>query len=224
MVSFEEKIGYTFKDRSLLQTALSHSSYTNERTVFGECNERLEFLGDSVLGFVTAEYYYKTLSGHPEGELTKLRAATVCEKTLFTFAQQIGLGSQILLGKGEELTGGRNRPSVLSDAFEAVIAAIYLDGGIEAARKFIIGFIENWDGAFSEEVKDYKTLLQEDVQRFHDAHLEYNQTAESGPDHSKTFFFEVTLNGERIGEGSGRSKKLAEQQAAKAALEKRNKK
>lgn len=220
MGNFEEKIGYVFKDKSLLQTALTHSSYANERGVPAMCNERLEFLGDSVLGFVTAEYYYKKLGSLPEGELTKLRAATVCEKTLFTFAQRIDLGSNILLGKGEELTGGRSRPSVLSDAFEAVIAAIYLDGGMDEARRFITGFIETWDGTASD-VKDYKTLLQEDVQRFHDAHLEYALVSESGPDHSKIFSFEVRLNGERIGEGSGKSKKLAEQQAAKAALKKR---
>ena len=215
---FEEKIGYSFKDKALLELALTHSSYANENKL-KKNNERFEFLGDSVLGFVTAEYLFTEFKNRPEGEMTKLRAAVVCEKSLFKFAEQINLGKYILLGRGEDSTGGRNRPSVVSDAFEAVVAAIYLDGGMESAKPYILGFIKE---AVKRETsfKDNKSLLQEYIQRVKGNTLAYEEVGEEGPDHDKTFVFRVKLNGEVIGEGKGRSKKEAEQNAAGIALEK----
>ena len=215
---FEEKIGYSFKNKALLELALTHSSYANENKL-KKNNERFEFLGDSVLGFVTAEYLFTEFKNRPEGEMTKLRAAVVCEKSLFKFAEQINLGKYILLGRGEDSTGGRNRPSVVSDAFEAVVAAIYLDGGMEAAKPYILGFIKE---AVKRETsfKDNKSLLQEYIQRVKGNTLAYEEVGEEGPDHDKTFVFRVKLNGEVIGEGKGRSKKEAEQNAAGIALEK----
>lgn len=214
---FEETIGYKFNDIKLLQTALTHSSYANEKST-GECNERLEFLGDSVLGVVTAEYFYHNLNHLPEGEMTKRRAACACEKSLYAFAKEIRLGEYIYLGKGEENMGGRNRASILADAFEAVIAAIYLDGGLENARKFVLGFVKKVANE-KLSLKDYKTELQEIIQKNPDEHLSYVLVGESGPDHDKRFEVEVLLNSNVIGCGIGRSKKLAEQQAAKQALE-----
>lgn len=217
MDNLEKKLGYTFKNREYLQRALSHSSYVNERHNNEESNERLEFLGDSVLGIITADYYFHNFS-LPEGELTKLRASTVCEKTLFEFANQIELGKYLKLGKGEENTGGRTRPSVNADAFEAIIAAIYLDGGLDEARKFVLKFIEKLSdkhGSF----KDYKTTLQEVIQKNPEEVLEYIVVGEHGPDHNKCFEVEVHLNSNVIGRGIGKSKKNAEQQAAKEALE-----
>lgn len=213
----QKEIGYTFKDKRLLDTALTHSSYANERQLSAD-NERLEFLGDSVLGFLTAEHLYSTFGRRPEGELTKLRSLLVCEGSLYGFAKEIGLGECLLLGKGEEQTGGRDRPSILSDAFEAVVAAIYLDGGIEAARVFVLRFISL---ALKKQslTDDYKTLLQEEVQKTKGSTVRYELVGESGPDHQKTFICAVILNGKPLGEGSGRSKKEAEQQAAKEALE-----
>ncbi|MBQ7580011.1 MAG: ribonuclease III [Clostridia bacterium] len=215
--NLEKKIGYSFKNREYLNRALSHSSYVNERHNNEESNERLEFLGDSVLGIITADYYFHNFS-LPEGELTKLRASTVCEKTLSSFADQIELGKYLKLGKGEERTGGRQRPSINADAFEAVIAAIYLDGGIEEARKFVLRFVERLSekhGSF----KDYKTTLQEIVQKNPEETLEYIIVDESGPDHDKSFEVEVHLNSNVIGRGKGKSKKNAEQEAAREALE-----
>lgn len=217
MDNLEKKLGYTFKNREYLQRALSHSSYVNERHNNEESNERLEFLGDSVLGMITADYYFHNFS-LPEGELTKLRASTVCEKTLFEFANQIELGKYLKLGKGEENTGGRTRPSVNADAFEAIIAGIYLDGGLDEARKFVLKFIEKLSdkhGSF----KDYKTTLQEVIQKNPEEILEYIVVGEHGPDHNKCFEVEVHLNSNVIGKGVGKSKKNAEQQAAKEALE-----
>lgn len=217
MESLEKKIGYTFKNREYLNRALSHSSYVNERHNSEESNERLEFLGDSVLGIITADYYFHNYS-LPEGELTKLRASTVCEKTLSSFADRIELGKYLKLGKGEERTGGRQRPSINADAFEAVIAAIYLDGGIEEARKFVLRFVEELSdkhGSF----KDYKTTLQEIIQKNPEETLEYIVVDESGPDHDKSFEVEVHLNSNVIGKGRGKSKKNAEQEAAREALE-----
>lgn len=213
---FEKKIGYTFKNKELLQLALTHSSYANENKL-KKNNERFEFLGDSVLGFVTAEYLFSEYQNRPEGEMTKLRAAVVCEKSLFKFSEQIDLGKYILLGKGEEGTGGRNRPSVISDAFEAVIAAIYLDGGMESVKPYILSFIKD---AVKREAgfKDNKSLLQEEIQKVKGNALTYEEVGEEGPDHDKTFVFRVKLNGEVVGEGKGRSKKEAEQAAAGAAL------
>lgn len=214
---FEQIIGYEFKDKKLLQTALTHSSYANEMNGKLQFNERLEFLGDSVLGMITAEYFFTHHPEMPEGKLTKIRAAMVCEKSLFKFAQSIKLGEFMNLGKGEINTGGRNRPSILADAFESLIAAIYLDAGFEEAKKFVLGFIAN---AAVEEpsITDYKTALQEIVQKNHGEILEYFMVGESGPDHNKTFIVEVRLNSNCIGTGEGRSKKQAEQMAAKEAL------
>lgn len=216
MREFENLIGYTFKDKRLLLRALSHSSFANENHSPKESNERLEFLGDSVLGFITAEYYY-THSHLPEGELTRLRASTVCEKALFEFSKEIDLGKFLRLGKGEENTGGRERASINSDAFEAVIAAIYLDGGIEEAKRFVLKFVEK-HAKSQTSFKDYKTKLQEVIQKNPEEVLEYVLVGESGPDHNKSFEVEVHLNSNIIGKGKGKSKKNAEQEAAREAL------
>lgn len=215
----EELLGYRFKNKSLLKQALSHSSYANERKHTNGSNERLEFLGDSVLSIVVSDFLYKSLNV-PEGDLTKLRASLVCEKSLHVFAQQIHLGDFLLLGKGEENTGGRERPSILADAFEAVIAAIYLDGGIEPASRHILRFMpkdikHNKKPVFD----DFKTVLQEVVQKNPEEKVEYVLIGEEGPDHNKRFVVEVLLNSQVIGKGKGRSKKEAEQLAAKEALQ-----
>lgn len=215
--SLQQKAGYTFKNLSLLETALSHSSYVNENPSRGVNNERLEFLGDSVLGFIAAEYFYRNFSHLPEGEMTKLRAAAVCESSLCSFARKLNLGSFLRLGKGEALSGGSERPSILADAFEALLAAIYLDGGLEPASTFVLGFIGSSD-AKKASFQDYKTILQEVVQRNPEEVIEYVLVGEHGPDHDKRFDIEVHLNSNIIGRGTGRSKKLAEQQAAKEAL------
>ena len=216
--AFQQTIGYTFQNEAYLETAFTHSSFKNERGLHRDCNERLEFLGDSVLGMISADYFYHNLCHLPEGEMTKRRAACVCEKSLFGFAQEIDLGKYILLGKGEERTGGRKRTSILADAFEAVIAAIYLDGGIDAARNFVLPFLKK--AAMQEpSFSDYKTALQEIIQKNPDEHLSYVLVGESGPDHQKSFEVEVHLNSNVIGSGVGRSKKIAEQAAARAALE-----
>ncbi|HOD01745.1 MAG: Ribonuclease 3 [Firmicutes bacterium ADurb.Bin300] len=214
---FQKKIGYKFKNEGLLETALTHSSYANENKLSYN-NERLEFLGDSVLGFITADYLYNSFGKVREGELTKIKAFLVCESSLFGFAKEIGLGEYILLGRGEEQTGGSERPSVVSDAFEAVIAAVFLDGGIKVARSFVLGFIvpaiEKRDID-----EDYKTMLQELIQKERGNSVRYELIAETGPDHDKVFTAAVILNGKVVGEGSGKSKKEAQQSAAKAALE-----
>ncbi len=216
---FENIIGYTFKNKELIEQALSHSSYANEKKRAGGSNERLEFLGDSVLSIVVSDYLYKNINV-PEGELTKMRASLVCEKSLFVFAQQIELGEFLHLGKGEENTGGRERPSILADAFEAVIAAIYLDGGMEAAAKHILRFMpEKIKRTKKPVLSDYKTLLQEVVQKNPEEKVEYVLIGEEGPDHNKRFVVEVCLNSQVIGKGKGKSKKEAEQLAAKEALE-----
>lgn len=216
ITDFEAIIGYEFKDKELLKTALTHSSYANENKLPHD-NERLEFLGDSVLGFVTAEYLFSQFRTRPEGELTKLRAAVVCEKSLFRFAEKISLGEHIFMGRGEEHSGGRNRPSIVSDAFEAVIAAMYLDGGIDVVKPYILGFIKD---AVKREAnfKDNKSLLQEEIQKNKGNTIAYEEIGESGPDHEKVFSFVVKLNGEVIGKGEGKSKKEAEQAAAGNAL------
>lgn len=218
MEQLQNNLGYHFKNPALLARALTHSSYANERHVDTGDNERLEFLGDSVLGFITAEYLFANHRDFPEGELTKLRAYAVCEKSLFSYAEEIGLGNYLKLGKGEERTGGRTRPSVLSDAFEAVIAAIYLDGGMDEAKKFVLRFVVPYVEA-KPTFKDYKTMLQEVVQKNHGETLEYVLVSETGPDHDKCFTVEVHLNSNVIGRGVGGSKKKAEQNAAKEALE-----
>ncbi|HIR11134.1 MAG TPA: ribonuclease III [Candidatus Fimenecus excrementavium] len=218
MEQLQNNLGYHFKNPALLARALTHSSYANERHVDTGDNERLEFLGDSVLGFITAEYLFANHRDFPEGELTKLRAYAVCEKSLFSYAEEIGLGNYLKLGKGEERTGGRTRPSVLSDAFEAVIAAIYLDGGMDEAKKFVLRFVVPYVEA-KPTFKDYKTMLQEVVQKNQGETLEYVLVSETGPDHDKCFTVEVHLNSNVIGRGVGGSKKKAEQNAAKEALE-----
>lgn len=215
--ALEEKIEYTFHDPALLHRALSHSSYVNERQNETQSNERLEFLGDSVLGFITAEYFYAHFKAYPEGELTKLRAAMVCEKSLCIFARELQLGSFLLLGKGELCTGGRERPSILADAFEALIAAIYLDGGIDEAKRFVLHFLQKAAGA-PVAFHDYKTKLQEIIQKNPEENVEYVHVGESGPDHDKRFEVEVHLNSNVIGRGVGKSKKVAEQEAAREAL------
>lgn len=217
MTDFEKKIGYEFKNKGLLERALTHSSYANEKGT-GLDNERLEFLGDSVLGFITAEYLFELYKDKQEGELTKKRAYAVCEKTLFGYAEKIGLGNEIKLGRGEELTGGRHRPSVVSDAFEALIAAIYLDGGIEKATEFVLPFIEIANEQ-KPVFKDYKSTLQEVLQQNPTEKFEYVVVGERGPDHDKEFIVEIHMNSNVIGKGVGSSKKKAEQQAAKSALE-----
>ncbi len=216
----EAAIGYRFKNISLLQNALTHSSYANERWHNSlKSNERLEFLGDSILGMVVAEYLYKTFPDRPEGELTRMRADMVCEKTLASVAARIELGRHLMLGNGEEQSGGRSRDSILADAVESVIAASFLDGGMDAARNFIEKFILVEVPVKKLNNADYKTALQELVQQKKNQTLSYRLVGESGPDHDKHFEVEVSLNGSVIGVGTGSSKKRAEQMAAQAALE-----
>ena len=218
MEKLEEKLGYTFQNRALLENALTHSSYANENKHTGaQSNERLEFLGDSVLGMVTADYLYRVHPDLPEGDLTRTRAALVCEGSLVEVAQQLNLGSYLKLGKGEDAGGGRERPSIVADAVEAVLAAVYLDGGIGSARKIIQRFILDREEEKSGS-RDYKTALQELVQRESGQGLAYRLVGSTGPDHAKRFQVEVELNGVPVGAGEGRSKKEAEQMAAKAAI------
>ena len=218
LTEFEQKINYTFKNKNLCTQALSHSSFTNEGKTLHN-NERLEFLGDSVLSVIVADHLFHKYKKLPEGELTKIRASLVCEKALCEFASRIDLGEYIRIGKGEERTGGRRRPSILADAFEAVLAAIYLDGGLEAARKHVLSFLpETINVEVATKMQDYKTWLQEVIQQNPEEKLEYISIADSGPDHDKTFEVEVHLNSNAIGTGTGKSKKQAEQNAAKEAL------
>ena len=216
----EAAIGYKFKNIALLQNALAHSSYANERWHNSlMSNERLEFLGDSILGMCVAEYLYCTFPDRPEGELTRMRADMVCEQTLANVAGRIGLGSHLLLGKGEEQGGGRTRNSILADAVESVIAASFLDGGMGAAKQFIQKFILVEVPVKKLHNVDYKTSLQELVQQKKNQVLSYALVGESGPDHDKHFEVEVSLNGKVVGLGSGSSKKRAEQDAARVAIE-----
>ena len=219
----EQTIGYQFTAKSLLEQAMTHSSYANENRERGlRDNERLEFLGDSILGFVVADYLYRSFPDRPEGELTRIRALLVCEDSLHEVAQRLELGKYLKLGNGEESCGGRTRPSILADATEAVFAAVYLDGGISAASALIHRVLLDTEReeVAEEKRRDYKTILQEFVQRTPNQTLSYRLFGESGPDHDKTFYFEVLLNGGAVGKGAGRSKKEAEQMAAKDALEK----
>lgn len=218
LASLMEALGYTFQDMSLLENALTHSSYANESDRNLASNERLEFLGDSVLGFITANELFQKETG-PEGELTKLRAAVVCEKALHSYSLQLHVGDYLRLGKGELHTGGNERPSILADAFEAIVAAVYLDGGLEPAKKLVLRFVvPEVSNQRRRHFKDYKTTLQEIIQQNPGEMLEYVLTGESGPDHNKQFTVQVFLNSNIIGTGRGRSKKDAEQQAAKEAL------
>jgi len=217
----EVAIGYRFHNITLLQNALSHSSYANERWHNSlMSNERLEFLGDSILGMMVAEYLYRNFPDRPEGELTRMRADMVCEQALAEVANKIGLGTHLLLGHGEEQGGGRGRASILADAVESVIAATFLDGGMEAARKFIQTFILCDVPVTKLHNADYKTALQEQVQQKKNQVLTYALVGETGPDHDKRFHVEVSLNGEVVGFGIGSSKKRAEQEAARTAMEK----
>ena len=216
---FENVIDYKFNNRDLLFEALSHSSFANESKHRYRSNERLEFLGDSVLSIVVSDYLFENFTDIPEGELTKTRATLVCEKALYNFGSRINLGSYIMLGKGEEIAGGRERPSIIADAFEAVIAAIYLDGGMEAAKRHIMRFLpSDVLGAAAEAYDDYKTILQEIIQRNPEERVEYRLVSESGPDPNKSFPVRVMLNSNIIGEGTAHSKKSAEQLAAREAL------
>ena len=219
MNKLEENIKYSFKNRTLLENALSHSSYANEKHLKYGSNERLEFLGDAVLSVIVADYLYKNFPDRPEGELTKLRASLVCEKSLCGFARNLQLGDFLLLGRGEEQNGGRERDSILADAFEAVLAAVYLDGGMDIAREYVLRFIkEELSHTEDEAFHDYKTILQEVIQRNPEERLSYVLCGESGPDHNKSFSVEVYLNSNVIGSGTGKTKKRAEQMAAKDAL------
>jgi len=221
----EQALGYRFRDQSLLENALRHSSYANEnRKEHLSSNERLEFLGDSILGFVVAEYLYRTYPDHPEGDLTRMRAELVCEGSLASAAAQLHLGDYLMLGHGEEHGGGRTRASINADAVESILAATYLDGGYEPAKAMIYRMILNQTQAHMPVNTDYKTMLQELVQREKKQTLKYCLASESGPDHDKEFRVLVLLNDRVIGEGTGRSKKRAEQAAAAqgiAALEKK---
>lgn len=219
---FQDQIGFTFKNEKLLKQAFTHSSYVNEhRRMPYEDNERLEFLGDAVVELTISQYLYHKFPTMSEGELTKLRAAIVCEPSLVVFANELSFGKLVLLGKGEEMTGGRERPALLADVFEAFIGALYLDHGLDAVIKFLekTVFPKINDGAFSH-VMDFKSQLQELVQRGGNGTIEYEVMQEKGPAHNKEFVSKVSLNGEILGIGMGRSKKEAEQLAAQQALKK----
>ena len=219
---FEQKINYEFKNKEYILEALTHSSYSNENKNY-PFNERLEFLGDSVLSIVISDYLFKKETKLPEGELTKIRANIVCEESLSEVSKNIHLGKYMLLGKGEEATGGRERISILADALEAVIAAIYLDGGIKCAREFILTNMEKIinDSIKGKIFRDYKTCLQEVLQSNGENNIGYKLIEEKGPDHNKRFVMEVGINDTVLGVGEGKSKKDAEQVAAKCALDKK---
>ena len=217
--SLEKEIGYVFKKRSLLKQAVTHTSYANQNRGSGPFNERLEFLGDAVLSLISADFLYKKFPSMAEGDLTKLRSSLVCTASLSEYARRIKLGDYLLLGKGELATGGNERDSNLENAFEALIAAVYLDGGIDKARRFVLRFLDDSVETHHISFKDYKTKLQEIVQESHEETLNYVITKESGPDHDKRYEVEVHLNSNVIGKGKGRSKKQAEQEAAKQALQ-----
>ena len=220
MKKLEAKLGYTFRDGALLCHALTHSSYANEHRSEGlTSNERLEFLGDSVLGMVVADHLYRTHPDMPEGELTRTRAALVCEGSLHEIAKELDLGEYLRLGRGEDAGGGRHRPSILADAVESLLAAVYLDGGIEPVRTIIQKLILDREVERAVD-RDYKTALQELVQRKPGSVITYQLIRESGPDHCRLFEMEVSIGGVPAGQGEGRTKKEAEQMAAKTAIEK----
>lgn len=219
VTEIEKSIGYTFQNQDLLQKALTHTSYAYEHNQ--ESNEKLEFLGDSILEFVSSHYIYETYPKLKEGEMTKVRAAVVCEKSLYKIAKIHNFGESLWLGKSEQITGGKERPAILADSVEAVIAAMYLDGGLEPAAKFIIDNLANEIEMATKNVglKDYKTVLQEKLQEHGDVKIEYEVTKETGPDHDKKFEAQVKCNGKILAKGEGKSKKEAHMQAAKKALE-----
>ncbi|MBO4770290.1 MAG: ribonuclease III [Clostridia bacterium] len=214
LLRLQKEIGYTFRDADILTLALTHSSYTNESRQ--QCNERLEFLGDSVLNFITADYLFSTYPDTDEGTLTKIRSASVCRESLSDFAKSLDLGDFLILGKGEELSGGRSNPSILENACEAVIAAIYLDGGLDEARRFILPSIRKT--VAEHRITDFKSKLQEFTQSAKEGIPLYRVTDESGPSHKRKFTVEASLNGNVIGRGTGTTKKEAEQNAAREAL------
>ena len=219
MTELENKIGYKFNNQKLLKIALTHSSYANESGGRFESYERLEFLGDSILGVVTSDYIFKNYPKYPEGDLTKLRSSLVCEKQLCIFSKELNISKFIKFSKGEHHCGGQNRPSILADIFEAICAAIYLDGGLEEASKFILKFIiPALEHPMIPDIHDYKTDLQEIVQRNPEETIEYVLVKESGPDHNKRFTVEAKINNNTVGRGTGRSKKEAEQHAARETL------
>lgn len=220
---FQEIIGYKFSDEKYLRIAITHSSYAHEnkdRNV--KYNERLEFLGDSVLGLIVSKYIFENYPELPEGNLTKIRAAVVCEKSLYECALNIDLGKYLILGRGEDNTGGRTRPSILSDAYEALIAAIFLDSNLDTVREWVLGQLyEHIEAAVKGKIsKDFKTEFQEEAQSRGETKIHYEVVGSSGPDHNKTFLINVYLNDVLMGEGEGTSKKKAEQDAAKHALAK----
>ncbi len=218
MIEFEERIGYSFKNKSYLENALTHRSYANEHGC--DDNERLEFLGDSVLSIIVSESLYKSLSHDDEGDLSKIRASLVCEHGLFELSKKIDLAKYIRLGKGEESTGGRERPSIVSDAFEAVLAAIFLDSCFETAKSWLLSVMKDeLATAGSIVLCDYKSKLQEKTQKGSSGKVSYGILSESGPDHDKSFLCAVYVDDKKIAEGSGKGKKEAEQNAAKKALE-----
>ena len=222
-MDIEESIGYTFKNKSLLEEALTHISYAHEKSI--KSNEKLEFLGDSILEFISSKYLYNKFPKLKEGELTKVRAQVVCEDSLYEVAKRHNISQYIKVGYSEELSGGKNKPTILADSIEAIIAAIYFDGGLDEAEKFIIENLAESMEVASQNVgqKDYKTVLQEKLQKNGEIHIEYKVIEEKGPDHDKIFTSEVIVNGKILATGSGRSKKLAEMQAAKKALEENKK-
>jgi len=215
----EKSIGYNFKDKELLKTALTHTSYANENNI--SSYEKLEFLGDSILEFISSKYLFNKYTNLTEGELTKVRAQVVCEDSLKEIAKKHKFYDHILVSKSERANGGNTKPAILADCVEAVIAAIYFDGGLEKSEEFIIfNLKEEMDYAEKHiGVKDYKTVLQEKLQKNGDVHIEYKVIKEYGPDHNKTFESEVICNGKILAQGTGKSKKIAEMQAAKQALE-----
>ena len=219
MEKLQENIGYKFKDQELLKKALTHTSYAYEHNV--ESNEKLEFLGDSILEFISSIYLYKNYPKLKEGEMTKVRATVVCEKSLYKVAKKHNFSDFLYLGKSERLSGGENRPAILADSVEAVIAAIYLDGGLEEARRFIEENLKDEIEIASKHVgqKDYKTVLQEKLQEHGEVKIVYTIINEKGPDHDKIFEAKVECNGKQLAVGTGKSKKQAEMQAAKKALE-----
>ncbi|HIZ08628.1 MAG TPA: ribonuclease III [Candidatus Eubacterium avistercoris] len=215
---FQKKTGYTFRQEGLLRQALTHSSYANEKHLKKlSDNERLEFLGDAVLEIITSEYLYHAHRDLPEGELTKMRASIVCEQTLAFCTRKLDLGKYLFLGKGENQTGGRQRKSILSDAFEAVIGAIYLDGGFANAKEFIHRYVLD-DLEHMQLFYDSKTILQEIVQAEYNGELEYCMVAQEGPDHDKRFIMEAKIGDKTLGRGEGHTKKAAEQEAAYQAI------
>lgn len=217
--TFEEQIGYKFKNIELLKTAFSHTSYANEKKV--QSNEKLEFLGDSILEFIVSNYLYRNYKSLKEGEMTKVRATVVCEESLYKIALKYHFNELIYLGRSEKLSGGNAKQAILADSVEAVIAAIYMDAGLEQAEKFILNNLKEAIEQASKNVgkKDYKTVLQEELQKHGSVKIEYNIIKEEGPDHDKTFVTEVRCNGKYLATGTGNTKKHAEMEAARIALE-----